>query len=450
MPTRIDKLTPGQIARFPEWIDKWTRIGLSTEPADFDSAERGVRGCYAAAKLAEPKIVVRTLSPLGCVLAGPITASILKTPASVGASVWASVWDSVWDSVRDSVGTSVRDSVRASVRASVGASVWDSVRDSVGASVRDSVGASVRDSVGASVRDSVGASVRDSVRDSVRASVGASVRDSVGASVWDSVWASVWDSVGASVRASVGASVGDSVGASVRDSVGASVWDSVWASVRIGNFAADWYAWISYLRDVCELENPAWERFAHDELEAKSATWVWYHADVASIADRPAELRRDDSGRLSAADGPAMLYRDGWALWFLSGVRVDEQIVMRPETQKIAQIRSEQNEEVKRIRIARYAGAKLPEAEGWKRYFMDTGAKMIDRRANDIENTKEALVQTPDGLTSLVCACPSTGKVFSLEVPKEIKTTEQAQNWLWSGGRHVAGIRKPLKIIGRS
>src|SRR3990172_2259775 len=128
----IERLTPEQEARFPEFIKKWTDIGLSTEPADRPRAEKAIRLMYRSADLAVPRIVW-----CGSPLANALT--------------WASVGASVRDSVRDSVG--------ASVLASVGDSVWDGVGDSVW----DGVGASVRDSVW----DGVWASVWDSVRDSV-------------------------------------------------------------------------------------------------------------------------------------------------------------------------------------------------------------------------------------------------------------------------------------------
>lgn len=38
----ITTLTDAQMARMPEWVDKWVAIGLSTEPANFDEAEKGV------------------------------------------------------------------------------------------------------------------------------------------------------------------------------------------------------------------------------------------------------------------------------------------------------------------------------------------------------------------------------------------------------------------------
>src|SRR5688500_20382768 len=89
MPARIDKLTEEQIARFPEWVEKWVKIGLSTEPANFDEAEAGVRGCYRAAGLAEPKVVLRMGSPLGAVLGGCYAVMLLRgSESQVGSQVW--------------------------------------------------------------------------------------------------------------------------------------------------------------------------------------------------------------------------------------------------------------------------------------------------------------------------------------------------------------------------
>src|SRR5690606_2643909 len=116
---RIEKLTPEQEVRLPEFVEKWTKIGLSCEPLDLEAAKDAVCRAYAVAKLPPPKLFVVCDGPVS----GAITASLLKD-----ASVRDSVWASVRDSVGASVGASVRDSVWDSVRDSVGASVWDSVR----------------------------------------------------------------------------------------------------------------------------------------------------------------------------------------------------------------------------------------------------------------------------------------------------------------------------------
>ena len=100
----ITELTDAQKARFPEFVDKWTQIGLSTEPANRPMADEAIRKMYAIAGLESPKIVWCS-SPLANGLAQQII--VTAKGASVGASVRASVWASVWASVGDSVGASV-------------------------------------------------------------------------------------------------------------------------------------------------------------------------------------------------------------------------------------------------------------------------------------------------------------------------------------------------------
>ena len=285
----------------------------------------------------------------------------------------------------------------------------------------------------------------DSVRASVWDNVGASVRASVWASVGDNVRASVRASVGASVRASVGASVGDSVRASVRDNVGASVRASVWDSVRasvgdsaFGQHDAALVCFYQYFREQCGLTAQT-EKFSGIREVCESAGWFLPHAKICWVAERHNVLNLNSDGRLHNESGIALAYPDGWGIWALNGVRVDEQIVMRPETQALKQIDNEKNEEVRRLRIERF---------GWPRYIAESNADCIDSRRNDIDGTTEALVRLKDGSVRLLCACRSTGRTYAVGVLREIATCEQAQVWM-AGGSSVSASRK-FNVIGAS
>ena len=97
---KIKTLTAEQIAKFPAYVEKWTKIGLSTDPADRPKAEEGIVAAYAVAKLPPPRVVWCS-SPF----AMGFTRALLmdkKFQEKIGASVWASVWDSVGASVWDS------------------------------------------------------------------------------------------------------------------------------------------------------------------------------------------------------------------------------------------------------------------------------------------------------------------------------------------------------------
>ena len=151
---------------------------------------------------------------------------------------------------------------------------------------------------------------------------------------------------------------------------------------------------------------------------------VLFDENVVYVSRRPVEVHLNDDGQLSNENGMACRFADDWGVWVINNVTLDEQIIMRPETQTVEQIRNENNEEVKRIRIERY---------GWRRYLEEINATLVDERRNDIEGTKEFLFQADDDMRALLCMCPSTGKEFVLEVPPEVKTCREAQSWLSSG-----------------
>lgn len=52
----LTQLTEEQKARMPFYVDKWTKIGLSTNAVDRPAAEISIKALYALAKLSEPRV----------------------------------------------------------------------------------------------------------------------------------------------------------------------------------------------------------------------------------------------------------------------------------------------------------------------------------------------------------------------------------------------------------
>ena len=158
------------------------------------------------------------------------------------------------------------------------------------------------------------------------------------------------------------------------------------------------------------------------------------------VCDRPAEVHREQvaprgwgSHRLHNENGPAISWRDGWALYFIHGVRVTEQIVMRPETLTIKQILGESNAEVRRIMCERY---------GWERFTADAQLRQIDEcpdpanapnmlRLFDLPDQFQVF-GTPVRLLTCVNATPErSGEIrrFGITCPVEIDSAMGAAAW---------------------
>lgn len=146
--------------------------------------------------------------------------------------------------------------------------------------------------------------------------------------------------------------------------------------------------------------------------------WMW-SSTLLFILRRPTEIHWNDAGLLHCDSGPSVKFSDEFCLWNINGVHVDEQIIMRPETQTLEQINGEKNDDVRTIRIDRW---------GWDKYIQENNLKAVDARRNDIEGTMEALYHTEQG-GRLVATCPS-GRIVSMGVTPDISTCQQAQAWL--------------------
>ena len=120
---RIDKLTKEQTARFGEWSEKWIKIGLSTEPADFDRATAAALQAYKLCNLKRPMVVLRMGSPYGATVGGAMAWAMLR---ELGKQVRSQVESQVWSQVGSQVESQVESLARDGLNNDRGGSLWSS------------------------------------------------------------------------------------------------------------------------------------------------------------------------------------------------------------------------------------------------------------------------------------------------------------------------------------
>lgn len=171
--------------------------------------------------------------------------------------------------------------------------------------------------------------------------------------------------------------LGGAVTRHILQNLPAGVWDGVWDGVRdasktpidpwnnvtYGQHDAGWLSFYDTFRraGLADLTAP----LDGLTLIAKSAGWLWLHRNIVIVSDRPATLTTEPTPgvthgrRLHNTQGPAITYRDGWALWAWHGQNVPQWAIESPT---IDLIRTEKNTEIRRCAIESY---------GWDRYLCD-------------------------------------------------------------------------------
>ena len=403
---RIDNLTPEQEARFEEWGDKWIEIGLRTGAADRERFEAACAECYRYAGLTWHGNVVWVPSPLVVAFSGPIAAHL------VHGAVHETVHEAVHGAVREAVHGAVHGAVDGAVHGAVGGAVHGAVGGAVDGAVGGAVGGAVHGAVGEAVGEAVHGAVRETVDGAVRGAVHGAVRGAVGGAVDGAVGEAVREIDGA-----VHGAVGETVHARWYAYLGGQLW------------VGGWYwggAWTSFFREVCglKLKGNLWDRARAYESTMESACWWWPHRDFVIASERPQEIHCEQiaprgwgSHQLHRDDGPALAF-EGWELFYVHGVRVTEQIVMRPETLTVPEIIAEPNAEVRRIMVERF---------GHERYLRKSGATLVAQ--DDIGKLWRSELSDDEPLVMVELDDPSTGRTFWLRTPPDMLTPRQAAAW---------------------
>ena len=363
-----------------------------------------------------------------------------QVSAQVGTQLWNQVSDQVrdqvWDQVWDQVGAQVRNQVRNQVGDQVSAQIRDKVSDQLDDQIHDQVSdqlwaqvgaqvsAKIHDQVGAQIWDQIRAQVRDKVSAQISAQVSAQVDDQVRDKVSDQLWAQVGAQVSDQVWDQIRAQVRDKVSAQVSDQVSASVYHFIWPYLD-GNFYSSFFAFFAFMNEVVgiKIDSKLNKRF---EIYKRTLnlSLIYPLENICVLSDKPKEINMND-GVLHCEGGPAVLYRDGFCVYSLWGVRVPRWLTETPlEKLKLKDILKIKNADIKAVGLKRF-GAERIVNEGYGRVIEDkmieSGYKLIDL---------SSLFDSFDYAPHLYMTNPSVpGLVHCEGVPPEIKTIEQALKW---------------------
>ena len=384
MSATIESLTAEQEARFPEFVDQWIEIALSTEPTDRRRAEAGIRDMYARAGLAPPRQIVWCGSPLSLGLTRAIAdrKSGERVEPKVSDVMSHAVWASVRASVRDSGDIDAGYCFKTHFD-----NIWGGLHTCLGGWVSESVWRTVNDNVA----DIVWANIADGV------SISESIRGAVANGLWRPIQFNWHDSFDAQVDA---------------------------------QHAAGLLAQYHYFHDVLGLTAQSEKLSGHWEL-AQSAGPVLPYQNICWVSEQRLILELDDDWMLHSLEGPACAYPDGFAIHAVHGVRVPGFVVRRPDEITVQTIDDEENAEVRRVMIDRYRLGE--EVHGAAAYMRDGGGGRLDH--DEKFGTLWARYLPDDEpiiMLEVVNATPErdgTLKHYWLRVPPNISTAREAAAW---------------------
>jgi len=160
----------------------------------------------------------------------------------------------------------------------------------------------------------------------------------------------------------------------------------------------------------------------------RSIGWFYPFNDFCILTDRPERILFDEDARLHCEDGPAVLYRDGYAMFAWRGQRVPPEWITKPETITPDMALTWGNIEQRRAAC---------EILGWDNILTKLNATTIDKDA-DPQIGELVEVDIPDiGRERFLRVECGTKRQFALPVPPEMNTALQANSWTYGIDENV-------------
>jgi hypothetical protein len=393
-------LTDRQIADAVAVGEEWARLAVSTEPCDRPAAERAVRAAYRAAGLATPDVLVWAGSPLAGLLVGVLLRHYPEHPRSADLLDGPHV---------DRLGSQSLGQVRAQLLEMPSVQLS---RRLVAGFAR--LGWLDADASRRGVRPWL--HLQELLEERAAVPFGPQVQDEL----HRILRASALDAAAAGLRA---ARLPDPLGLRADDAT-ARLRGRV--NGQLGNRFSPWHDAVRLAQLGCGLRVVGAARAPGlDALDAavRATGWWWPLPGAAVLTDRPVALHHDRDHRLHRADGPALVYADGWVLHSWHGTTVPADLVAGAGW-GVARILAEPDAELRRCAVERM---------GWDRFAAAARLRQVGPDRPDPGNPGQLLrlYDLPAGLAPdrparllvVTNASPDrdgTRRTFGLPVPPDV------------------------------
>lgn len=146
-------------------------------------------------------------------------------------------------------------------------------------------------------------------------------------------------------------------------------------------------------------------------------------AEIVFVSAPPLSVRTNEEGRLHSTEGPALAYKDGYCVYSVNGVTVNEKTAVSPETMTVEEIDAEINLEVRRIMMERF---------GIARYLKESNADIINEDTYGTLYRKRIAGDEPLVMVRVknsTAEPDGSYREYFLRVPPFMQTAKEAVAW---------------------
>jgi hypothetical protein len=331
---KIEKLTREQEELLPRFREEWLRIGLSTDPIDFETAKKTIADFYKKIRKEEP-LFLKFSSPMMCELALERLRSQL-------------------DSQLDSQLYSQLDS---------------QLYSQLDLQLYSQLDLQLRSQLYSQLDSQLYSQLDLQLRSQLRSQLYSQLYSQLDSQLYSQLDSQLDSQLYSQLRSQLYSQLDSQLYLQLRSQLGS---QSFTYNSFSGQISVYWLAFYRFCNEIGVNYEDKDLNLLNQWVDIARSCFRWAPFEgICIISERPTNIHFDDQRRLHNEIDMAVKFSDGWGVYAWRGIRANELIIKNPEQITTKLIEEEQNSELRRVMLERY---------GFAKYFAEAGGELVDKR----------------------------------------------------------------------
>jgi len=361
-----------------------------------------VKRLYAACGYDEP-LVMHFDSPMQCLLAINILQGLGELKE---VNLWENLRENLMVNLMENLGENLWGNLMENLWENLGVNLWENLGENLWGNLMGNLMGNLRGNLMENLMENLGENLGENLMGNLRENLMDNLIENLMVNLMENLRADLMENLRGNLRENLG--------------------ENLWGNTKYihtyfwGGMDAYWLAWAEFAAKIGVPIEKAEHFHAYIQF-AKTSGVSYFYPGFAFVSDRPDVIRKDDETRMHCEGGPALSYRDGYAVHCWHGQNIPSEWIEKPETLTAAIAINHPNVEQRRAAC---------EILGWARVLDELNAAVIDKDP-DPEIGSLLEVDIPDiGREKFIRVTCGTGREFAIPVPPEMTTALQAQAWM--------------------
>jgi hypothetical protein len=449
---KLDKLTPLQEQQLIEFRQECLNIGLSTNRIDRTKNQESINYIYKKyLNINKEPYIWYVDSPLMYNLIINILYNISDDKnfkgnlrSNLRDNLSNNLSDNLWNDLRNNL----RDNLESNLIDNLRSNLWNNLSSNLSSNLKDNLSNNLSDNLIDNLRNNLSDNLESNLIDNLKDNLSDNLSDNLESNFESNLESNLWNDL----RNNLSNNLSNNLWNDLRNNLSDNLWnnlrDNLWNNLRDNKLFynicysnLDIY-WLSFYMFSFKFLNINYGNILNNDLNLffelqKNIGYIFYHSDICFISEKSIEINKKGI-QLHADKKPAILFADGYCLWYLNGVEVPKEIVLSDKDDiDVNSIFTEKNVEVRREILRKI---------GIDNVIKKTNCKILDKSDNKIYELLEIDLKLQNPAHYLKMINPSIGTYHLEGVPFECDTIEKSLAWRdseWERGQKFKGYIKP-------